>query len=125
MAEIPSALKPIASDSPRATTPRTIGTRSQRCRLSTEISGNDWTSISPAASPASRPSWRVELVGAGMRTATAQVEMPRIITPSRTAWPPTGASRVARAAGGASPRHRRLVATLTMCPSEGAQVGCA
>ena len=25
--------------------------------------------------------------------ATAQVETPRIITPSRTAWPPTGASR--------------------------------
>src|SRR6266571_2896747 len=33
--------------------------------------------------------------GTGLRTATAQVETPRIITPSSTAWPPTGASRVA------------------------------
>jgi len=30
-----------------------------------------------------------------LRTATAQVEMPRIITPSSTAWPPIGASLVA------------------------------
>ena len=43
----------------------------------------------PAAprSPRSAPS--------GLRTATAQVETPRIITPSSTAWPPTGASRLA------------------------------
>ena len=27
----------------------------------------------------------------GERTATAQFEGPRIITPSRTAWPPIGA----------------------------------
>src|SRR5436190_18242688 len=33
--------------------------------------------------------------GVGLRTPTAQVETPRIITPSRTAWPPTGASRCA------------------------------
>src|SRR5436309_4055879 len=33
--------------------------------------------------------------GAGLRTATAHVETPRIITPSRTACPPTGASRCA------------------------------
>ena len=33
-----------------------------------------------------------------MRTATAQVETPRIITPSSTAWPPTGASRLATSA---------------------------
>ncbi len=31
----------------------------------------------------------------GVRTATAQTETPRIITPSSTAWPPTGASRLA------------------------------
>ena len=31
----------------------------------------------------------------GSRTATAQVPTPRIITPSRTAWPPIGASFVA------------------------------
>src|SRR5690349_106725 len=31
---------------------------------------------------------------AGSRTATAQWETPRIITPSSTAWPPTGASRI-------------------------------
>ena len=33
------------------------------------------------------------VLGTGLRTATAQVETPRIITPSSTAWPPTGASR--------------------------------
>ena len=38
---------------------------------------------------------RPALVGPGLRTATAQVETPRIITPSSTAWPPTGASREA------------------------------
>ena len=37
----------------------------------------------------------VGALGAGLRTATAQVETPRIITPSSTAWPPTGASREA------------------------------
>src|SRR5215210_6117077 len=31
----------------------------------------------------------------GVRQATDQVEMPRIITPSSTAWPPIGASRTA------------------------------
>src|SRR4051794_1874317 len=30
--------------------------------------------------------------GEGLRTATAQVDTPRIITPSSTAWPPMGAS---------------------------------
>ena len=44
-----------------------------------ETSGSEVTSISPS----------------GLRTATAQVETPRIITPSSTAWPPTGASREA------------------------------
>ncbi len=29
----------------------------------------------------------------GLRTATAQWRTPRIITPSSTAWPPSGASR--------------------------------
>src|SRR5436305_2051102 len=37
--------------------------------------------------------------GAGLRTATAQVETPRIITPSRTACPPTGASFTASRSG--------------------------
>ena len=56
LAEMPSALKPMASDSPRATTPRTIGRRSSRWRLSTEVSGNDCTSMSPsAASPGGEP----------------------------------------------------------------------
>ena len=34
----------------------------------------------------------------GVRTATAQIETPRIITPSSTACPPTGASRLATSA---------------------------
>ena len=35
--EMPSALKPMTSDSPSATTPRTIGRRSTRCRLRTDV----------------------------------------------------------------------------------------
>src|SRR3954451_7556747 len=42
--------------------------------------------------------------GLGSRTATAQVEMPRIITPSSTACPPTGLSRAAISA----PSGRRV-----------------
>src|SRR5206468_2460157 len=53
------------------------------------------TSISPSV-PAAAPS------GAGLRTATAHVETPRIITPSRTAWPPTGASRCASSGASAA-----------------------
>src|SRR4051812_45190729 len=69
------ALKPMASDCPSAATPRTTGRRSTRRRRATI--GCDWTAISPS----------------GVRQATAQVETPRIITPSSTAWPPTAASR--------------------------------
>src|SRR5436305_1659791 len=83
LADRPRALKPMPSDSTSATTPRTTGRRIQRCLRSTEVSGNDLTSTGPSSPSA----------GAGLRTATAQVETPRIITPSRTAWPPTGASR--------------------------------
>ena len=77
LADMLSALKPMFSDSTSATTPRITGQRKARWRLAHETSGNDVTSISPS----------------GLRTATAHVETPRIITPSRTAWPPTGASR--------------------------------
>ena len=71
-----SALKPIDIDCPRATTPRITGQRSARLRRVHETTGCDSTAISPS-----------------LRVATDQVETPRIITPSRTAWPPTGASR--------------------------------
>ena len=90
LAEMPSALKPMTIDSTSATTPRMIGRRSARWRLSTEVSGNDLTSISPwAPSSGSSPSPSI-CSGSGLRTATAQVETPRIMTPSSTAWPPTG-----------------------------------
>src|SRR3954447_4100764 len=79
LADCWSAPKPIFSDSASATTPRTTGSRKARCFLSHETSGYDSTAISPS----------------GVRTATAHVETPRIITPSRTACPPTGASRLA------------------------------
>ena len=82
LAEIARALKPIFSDSPRATTPRITGRRQSRCRWAQGTSGSDSTSIWPS----------------GVRTATAQTETPRIITPSSTAWPPTGASRLATSA---------------------------
>ena len=104
LAEMPSALKPIISDSPSATTPRTIGSRSSRWRLSTDSIGNVWTSISPRGGSAAsmRTPSSSSCSGAGLRTATAQLRMPRIITPSSTAWPPTGASRVATHWPGAS-----------------------
>ena len=79
LAEIASALKPIFIDSPRATTPRMIGSRQMRWRCAQGTRDSEVSSTSPA----------------GLRTATAQVETPRIITPSSTACPPTGASRLA------------------------------
>src|SRR5215211_6927289 len=79
LAEIASARKPIFNDSASATTPRITGKRSTRWRLAQETRGSELTATSPS----------------GFRTATAQMETPRIITPSRTACPPTGASRSA------------------------------
>src|ERR1700759_4130998 len=58
-----------------------------RWRLVQETSGNDCTAIGPSSVESSST--------AGLRTATAHVVMPRIITPSSTACPPTGASREA------------------------------
>ena len=49
LAEMPSALKPIFSDSASATTPRMIGQRKARWRFVHETSGNETTSISPSA----------------------------------------------------------------------------
>ena len=95
MAEIPSALKPILSDSASATTPRITGQRYTRCFFVHETSGNDETSMSPSAASSGASPRSLICSGAGRRTATAQVETPRIITPSSTAWPPTGASRCA------------------------------
>src|SRR3954451_15847783 len=79
LAEKARARKPILSDSTRATMPRITGMRQTRWRLAHETRGSEVTSTSPS----------------GFRTATAHVETPRIITPSSTAWPPTGASRLA------------------------------
>ena len=104
LAEMPSARKPILSDSASATTPRTIGTRSSRWRFVHETSGSEMTSISPLAPSFESGPPAASCSAEGLRTATAQVEMPRIITPSSTAWPPMGASLVAsRAASGALP----------------------
>src|SRR5919201_3725709 len=71
------ARKPIASDSPSATTPRTTGSRKSRCRAMGDEIGRQTCAIAPR----------------GVRTATAQFEGPRIITPSRTACPPTVVTR--------------------------------
>src|SRR6185312_1198846 len=70
-----SARKPIASDSPRAMMPRRIGRRIQRWRRSMDAIGRLTSAMAPS----------------GLRTATDHAEGPRIITPSRTAWPPMGA----------------------------------
>ena len=56
--------------------------RQSRWRCAQGLSGSELISIWPS----------------GVRTATAQTETPRIITPSSTAWPPTGASRLATSA---------------------------
>ena len=60
--------------------PRTIGRRKNQCRAITERIGRLTSAISPS----------------GLRTASAQVDGPRIITPSRTAWPPMGALDTSR-----------------------------
>src|SRR5437899_12486598 len=54
-------------------TPRTIGSRNTRWRAICELIDRETWAISPL----------------GVRTATAQFPGPRIITPSRTACPPT------------------------------------
>src|SRR4029453_10780133 len=69
------ARKPMESDSPSAMTPRMIGSRIQRWRRSMDVIGRFTSAMSPS----------------GLRTATDHAEGPRIITPSRTAWPPIGA----------------------------------
>src|SRR3954469_19591740 len=79
-----SARKPIASDSTRATTPRMTGSRIQRWRTAAESSGR-WT----------RAIWPF-----GRRTATAQADGLRIITPSITACPPTLLMPIPSNAGG-------------------------
>jgi hypothetical protein len=69
--------------------------------------GNELTSISPcAACPAARPP-SLSCSADGLRTATAQLETPRIITPSSTACPPTGASRWAFSSVSESPPPSR------------------
>ena len=72
LAEMASARNPIASDSPSAITPRTIGRRHSLRRCIGESMSCTTSVISPS----------------GVRTATAQLDGLRIITPSRTACPP-------------------------------------
>src|SRR5436853_3532611 len=66
--------------------PRTIGRRSTRCRAICESIDRETWAISPL----------------GVRTATAQFPGPRIITPSRTACPPTVATLLLGALGALS-----------------------
>src|SRR5436305_13309209 len=63
----------MARDSPSAITPRMIGSRKRRWRAIAESIDFETWAMSPE----------------GVRTATAQFPGPRIITPSRTACPPT------------------------------------
>ena len=114
LAEMFRARKPIFSDSHRAKTPRTTGRRIQRCVLRIDTSGNERTSISPLApSRGSSRSSDSSCSAEGLRTATAHVETPRIITPSSTAWPPTGASRWAMSAPSGS-----LVSSVVEAPGD-------
>ena len=70
LAEIARARKPIFIDSPRATTPRITGRRQRRWRCAQGTSGSELD---------------LDLPRRASRTATAQTETPRIITPSSTA----------------------------------------
>src|ERR1044072_5860777 len=70
-----SARKPIACASPRSMMPQMIGRRIQRWRKSMDAIGRLTSAMAPS----------------GLRTATDHADGPRIITPSRTAWPPMGA----------------------------------
>ena len=63
---------PIAMDCPRTMTPRRNGFATMGWRAATERISCDSTWTAPE----------------GLRTASAQCEAPRIITPSGTAWPP-------------------------------------
>ena len=69
LAEMASARKPMASDSPSATTPRITGSRSQRRREAGLVTGLLTHETPPS----------------GRRTATDHDDGVRIITPSRTA----------------------------------------
>ena len=71
-AEIPSARKPILSDSTRAATPRITGTRRIRWRLVQETSGSEITSISPFA-----PSFESEPPAASCRPRACAPPPPR------------------------------------------------
>src|SRR6476646_7624579 len=75
----------MARDSPSAITPRTIGSRSRLWRAICDSIERLTCAISPL----------------GVRTATAQLPGPRIITPSRTACPPTVLMPARLAAGAA------------------------
>src|SRR4029078_1517872 len=87
-AEIASARKPIASDSPSAITPRITGRRQIRCRRIGELTSVTTSSIPPSA----------------VRIATAQHDGPRIITPSSTACPPYVTLMRERHRGGTAPQ---------------------
>src|SRR5207248_8894587 len=81
-----SARNPIARDSPRAMTPRMTGSRKIR-----------WRAIAQSVDRCTRA-----IAPAGGRTAAAQCPGLRIMTPSRTACPPTvivGLPRALRALG--------------------------
>jgi hypothetical protein len=85
-AEMARALKPMASDSPSAITPRMTGSRQIRRRFIGDSMSCTTSSMSPS----------------GVRTATAQLDGLRIITPSSTAWPPYEIFMRALAAAGAA-----------------------
>src|SRR5438128_1935639 len=75
----------MPSDSPRAITPRITGRRNTRWRAIGESIERQTCAIAPS----------------GLRTATAPLDGPRIITPSRTACPPIAAAMSLAAAGAA------------------------
>src|SRR4051812_31406598 len=78
-ADRPRARNPIARESPSATMPRMNGSRSSRCRAATDVVACETCEMRPS----------------GRRTETAQNRGVRIITPSSTAWPPTGVTGAA------------------------------
>src|SRR5919201_7130374 len=91
-------------------TPRTTGKRKTQCRVIGETIGFETCAMLPS----------------GFRTATAQFEAPRIITPSSTACPPIGADIATQTDARAKParpdRGTASGASGTACPPIGALI---
>src|SRR5690348_13364128 len=84
---------------PRVITPRTSGQPIHLCFSERRSRGSEWVTIVPL----------------GWRTAMPQAWGERIMTPSRTAWPPTRVSSPLSSAGSNCTAARKRKKFLTLC----------